>query len=59
MFDELTNGKFKDMCISDKLDLVLYNQVRLFYLITQAPGVARYESDEEHFDAIKNVVDYK
>ncbi len=33
------------MTIDQKLDRILIGQARLFWLITQTPGVARYASD--------------
>lgn len=42
--------------INEKLDLILLNQSRLYWLITQAPGVANYASDVERFSRIEATV---
>ena len=38
------------------LKLILANQVRLFWLITQAQGVARYASDVEQFTRVEVMI---
>lgn len=44
--------KYK-MTIDQKLDRILIGQARLFWLITQTPGVARYASDVVWFSQNK------